>query len=189
MPFTSALARFSHMRALLLLACTACTPSLNWRDVRAGAGEQAAEVKLQMPCKPTRNSRKVILSNEKTEAAVNFTLTGCKAADMSFTLGAADMSQPERAAPALAWLAQKLATNIQAPPSSGVPFSPKGADSGAKHQRLKLQGQLPDGSKVEEQVALFNQGARVYQATVMAPAGLLSSEAAEAFFTSIELHQ
>jgi hypothetical protein len=99
------------------------------------------------------------------------------------------MSQPERAAPALAWLAQKLATNIQAPPSSGVPFSPKGADSGAKHQRLKLQGQLPDGSKVEEQVALFNQGARVYQATVMAPAGLLSSEAAEAFFTSIELHQ
>ncbi len=172
-----------------MLTCTACSPTLNWRDVRAGAGEQAGEVKLQMPCKPTRNSRKVVLSNEKADAAVSFTLTGCKAADMSFALGAADMSQPERAAPALAWLAQKLAINIQAPPSNGTLFSSKGANSAAKNQRLKLEGQLPDGSKVEEQVALFNQGSRVYQATVMAPAGMLSPEAAETFFTSIELPQ
>jgi hypothetical protein len=179
---------------LQFLSCvflfSACAPEFNWRDVRAGAGEKATEVQLQFPCKPGRAERKMVLSDDKAEAAVSFTLTGCSAGDVSFALGAVDVGSAERVAPTLQWLAHKLAKNIGATPTAASAFRPSGADASPHAQQMKIVGKLPDGSAVLERVAVFSQGTRVYQATVMMSKKIqnkTTEEAADSFFTSIKL--
>jgi hypothetical protein len=190
------------LRVLLLLACaacTACTPELNWRDSRAGAGKEASEVALQFPCKPSRAQRNLVLGD--SGQAVSFTLTGCNAAQMSFALGAADLSinaadtnintadlaDPQRIQATLAWMARKLTLNINATAAGQQPFAPQGASANSAAIQATLTGTLPDGTAVTERIAVFARGQRVYQATVMAPAGKLKAEAADQFFTSIAL--
>jgi hypothetical protein len=184
-----------HPCKLLFLSCvfllSACAPEFNWRDVRAGAGEKATEVQLQFPCKPGRAERKMVLSDDKAAAAVSFTLTGCSAGEVSFALGAADVGSAERVAPTLQWLAHKLAKNIGATASKGNVFRPSGADASPFAQQITVEGKLPDGNEVMERVAVFSQGTRVYQATVMSPKKIqnkATEEAADSFFSSIKLN-
>ncbi len=132
----------------------------------------------------------MVLSDDKADTPVSFTLTGCSAGDVSFALGAADVGKAERVAPTLQWLARKLAQNIGATPSNATVFRPQGANASPFAQQMKIEGKLPDGSAVMERVAVFSQGTRVYQATVMMPLKIqhkTTDEAADNFFASIKL--
>jgi hypothetical protein len=172
--------------ALLLMATAACTPELNWRDTHAGAGVEASEVSLQFPCKPSRAQRKLVLG--ESAAPVSFTLTGCNAGEMSFALGGADMGDAQLVQPTLQWMARKLALNINTNATSQQPYTPKGTSANGAAIQSTLNGKLPDGAAVTERIAVFAQGTRVYQATVMAPVGKLKADAADQFFSSIALH-
>ena len=64
---------FRHFLLLMmsLLALTACSPSLNWREVRASQGE----LKAMLPCKPDQGNRKQTLAGLELDVH----MTGCKA--------------------------------------------------------------------------------------------------------------
>jgi hypothetical protein len=165
----------------------ACSPALDWRDVRTGAGQDAAELQLLMPCKPQRETRALMLHNFQAP----FTLTACAANGMMFSIGAADIKDATQVAPTLVWMRNRLAANIAAVGSSSnaVSFAPKGATPNAEAQRLQLQGKRPDGQDLIEHAAVFTQGTRVYQAVVTAPPARFNRDAAEQFFSSIALPQ
>ena len=77
--------------ALTVLA--ACTPTLDWREVRPGAAEAVA----LFPCKPASHARELALAGQQ----VKLTLHACQAGDATWGLAWADVGDPGRVADAL----------------------------------------------------------------------------------------
>jgi hypothetical protein len=166
--------RLSPLLAVLMLA--ACSPALNWREVRPeGSGALA-----MFPCKPSHEVRHVVLAGMPLEMAV----VACHAADAMFGLGYADVGDPTRVAAALQALAQAAGANLGAA-SVEAPLQVPGMTPQPAAQALSLKGQLPDGRHVQGRVAVFAKGTRVYQATVFGPQ--LDDDAPTAFFGGLRL--
>ena len=149
----------SALSGLAVLA--ACTPALNWRDVRPEGGGLVAV----MPCRPDRHERPVPLAGPPVALA----LWVCSADGHTFALASADLSDPARVSPALRALAQAAQANVQGRIESEQPAAVPGMTPQAAAVRWRLAGQLPDGQPVREQVLVFASGLRVYQATVVGP--------------------
>lgn len=166
--------------AVLALACaaTACTPVLDWRDVRPeGAGLLAL-----FPCKPSSHARRLLLAG----VAVEMNLFACTASGATYAVGFADMGEGQRVGPALDEMAEAAARNIGATAARpAVPLRIDGATPLAQAGRQQLHGQLADGQRVEEQVAVFARGTKVFQATVVG--ARLDVEAVETFFGALRL--
>jgi hypothetical protein len=160
----------------LALATTACTPTLDWRDVRpAGAGLLAL-----FPCKPATGVRRLVL----TGVTVEMTLYACTAGDSTFAVGFADVGEPQRVGPALAQLWAAAAHNIGSSGSHAVaPLKVAGMTPQPQAGRQAFAGKLGDGQSVEEQVAVFARGTRVFQATMVGPK--LDVQAVETFFGAL----
>jgi len=165
---------------LLLFAAvfaTACSPTLNWREVRPqGSGVQAL-----FPCKPAHQTRKVMV----TGAAVEMTLHACTAGGATWAIGFAELGEPARVAPALAELAEAATRNVAAARTNGREFEVPGMTPNPQAQRLALSGARPDGSAVLTHVALFSKGTRVFQATVVGAEP--PPDAVETFFGALRL--
>lgn len=165
---------------ILLWACAlaACTPTLDWRTVRLeGSGLEAL-----FPCRPASDARKLTLAGQ----AVEMTLYACMAGGATYAVGFADVGQPLRVEPALAELSAAAARNIGAAGAHAVaPLRVEGMTPNPQAGRLALAGQLADGQRVEEQVAVFARGTRVFQATMVG--AKLEAEAVEAFFGALRL--
>ena len=73
---------------LILLLC-ACTPALNWRDVRLESADGSA-LKAALPCKPDNATRKQQLG----DIQVDLSMMGCVANDDNFYLVAHSFNQP-----------------------------------------------------------------------------------------------
>jgi hypothetical protein len=163
---------------MLACAMSGCAPTLDWRDVRpAGAGLQAL-----FPCKPVPHARHVPLGGTYVE----LTLHACSAGGATYAVAFADVGQPQYVAPALAALASAAARNIDA---NGVAekltVHVAGMTPNAQASRQHLVGRLADGQAVEEQVAVFARGTRVYQATIVG--ATLDADAIEMFFGALRL--
>ena len=170
------------LRRLLLCATLlgamlpACTPALDWREVRVEGGQASA----LFPCKP---------KSQPGEAASGGTPTRvprlpCEADGHTCALAYADLGDPLRAGPALAGMAAALAVNLQAGPVRSAPLEVPGMTPGAQARRLWFDGRMPDGSPVAEQAALFAHGTRVYQAVVL---GARPDAAAQTFLDSLRI--
>jgi hypothetical protein len=164
---------------ILSLACAlvACTPTLDWRTVRP----ESSGLEALFPCKPAGHARKLTLAGE----AVEMTLYACTAGGATYAVGFADVGQPQRVERALAELSAAAALNIGAAGSPAAPLRVEGMTPNPQAGRLSLAGQLADGQRVEEQVAVFARGTRVYQATMVG--AKLDAEAVEAFFGALRL--
>jgi len=167
---------------ILALACAtmACTPTLDWRDVRpVGAGLLAL-----FPCKPAVEARRLALAG----IAVEMTLYACTAGGSTFAVGFADVGEPHRVDPALAQLWAAAARNIGSSASHAVvPLKVEGMTPQPQAGRKAFAGRLGDGQSVEEQVAVFARGTRVFQATMVGPK--LDVEAVETFFGALRLSE
>jgi hypothetical protein len=165
---------------VLALACAAiaCTPVLDWRDVRPEGSGLAA----QFPCKPASLARQLALAGVRVE----MTLYACSASGVTYAVAFADIDQPQLVGRALGELARAAARNIgaQGPPAL-LPLRVDGATPNAFAGRQALAGQLGDGQRVEEQVAVFARGTRIYQATMVGPR--LEIESVDAFFGALRL--
>lgn len=162
---------------LLASALAACTPTLDWRTVRPeGSGLEAL-----FPCKPAGHARRVTLAGD----GVELTLYACTAGGVTFAVGFADVGQPQRTGPALAELSAAAARNIGAVGSAVLPLRIEGMTPNPQAGRLRLNGQLGDGQRVEEQVAVFSRGTRVFQATMVG--AKLDAEAVATFFGALRL--
>lgn len=134
------------------------------------------------PCKPASHARRLTLAG----ADVEMTLYACSAEGVTYAVGFADVGQPQRVGDALGELAAAAARNIGGSAGTrGAALRIEGMTPNARAGRTSIKGALADGRRVEESVAVFARGTRVYQATVVGPT--IEIETAETFFGGLRL--
>lgn len=161
------------LAAGLLLA--ACSPALDWREVRPGDSTLVAH----FPCKPEHQARQVRLA----EQTVRMVLHACTADNMTWALALADMGDPALVATALAELHAAAQRNMGATTTQVLKLDVEGSTPNPQAQRVAFAGRLPDGRAVNEQSAVFAKGTMVFQATALG--GSLPTEAADMFFANL----
>jgi hypothetical protein len=161
----------------LLAVATACTPTLDWRDVRP----EGSGATLLLPCKPSSLTRDVRLAG----GSVRLTLHACSAGGATWALGFADVGDAARVAAALAELRAAAIANLGAGASQVLALAVPGATPYAGNTHVLISGHLPDGAAVQEQLAVFARGTLVFQATVLG--AQLPADGVETFFTSLRL--
>jgi len=155
----------------------ACSPALDWREVRPeGSGAAAL-----FPCKPKTQTRTASVAG----ARVPMTLVSCEADGMTFALSHADLEDPSSVTPALVALRLALAGNLSARDVHSAAFGVAGMTPNAETVRIAFSGRTPDGTPMHEQAVLFTHGTRVYQAVVLG--ARFDEAAADAFFESLRL--
>jgi hypothetical protein len=155
----------------------ACTPALNWREVRPADSEAIA----LFPCKPQRFSRDVTLAGSK----VPVQLASCSAQDATYALMYAQVGDPIKVNAALAEMRSAAAANIGAKVTAGAAWSVPGMTPNPLAEKLVMEGRNAQGDAVREEAAFFVKGLRVYQATVVGPQ--LDKEAVDTFFSGLKL--
>ena len=159
------------------LGLAACSPALNWREVRPAS----APLALLLPCKPDQGSRTVPFAGRETPLQ----MVGCEAAGMTFAVAHADIA-PD-ADPAVV-LRQWSALSLSHIGAQGAQEQPASVPGAAMAWRLRATGRRPDGSAVLTEALYFAQGQRVYQAVLYAGAGTRDQrEAADTFLASLKL--
>jgi hypothetical protein len=161
--------------AVALLA--ACSPALDWRELRP----EGSGLALLMPCKPDRQSRRVALAS----AQVPMTLHACSAAGVTWAVAFADVGDPTKVGAALDELRAAAAANLGAGETTELPLNVAGATPQPASRRVQFHGRMPDGRAVSEQTAVFAKGTRVFQVVVLGP--VLEPQAVASFFDSLRL--
>ena len=163
--------------AAAALTLTACSPSLNWRQVRS----DAAPLTLLLPCKPDRAQKEVPLGG----VPVTLSMLGCEADGVTFAVSVADIGDTTRASAVLAqWQALTLA-HMRAQAPNLQPAKVPGAGTDPAPVRVQARGQQADGRAVEGQALYFARGSLLVQAVVYAPR--IAPEAADTFFGGLAL--
>ena len=159
------------------LALAACSPTLNWREVRP----EGSEAQLLLPCRPASATRSIVLAGQP----LRLSMLACDAGDVTWALAHADVGDPARVGPVLEALRRAAAGNVGAAQGDPLPLAVAGATPNPATMRLRLAGRLPDGSAVAEEVAVFAYGSRVYQASALG--AQLPAEGTDTFFASLRV--
>jgi hypothetical protein len=166
------------LAGLLLIA--ACTPTFNWRTVRA----EGAPLQALMPCKPDRAEREVPLGG------LNATLhmLSCDTGGLTFAVAWVDAGDAARAALALqAWRRATLVA-VQADPAvaddpaAQWPAALSGSDSALG---LQASGRDPRGEPVKVRALHASQGGRLVHAAIYGRD--IAPEQAATFFEGVTL--
>ncbi|HEX6707934.1 MAG TPA: hypothetical protein VF169_24555 [Albitalea sp.] len=163
--------------ALAVLGLAACSPPLDWREVRP----IDSDVTALFPCKPQRLSRPVTLAGAK----VQMDLVSCSAKDATYALAYARMPEPVQVSHALRQLRAAASANIGASAPSTAAWTVPGMTPNPLAEKLSLAGRGADGKSVQEQAVFFVKGLRIYQATLVGPE--IDAQAAETFFNGLKL--
>lgn len=167
-------------RYLLPLALAAllaaCSPPLNWREVRPGG-----ELRALLPCKPDQGSRQQSLAGRDIEVR----MLGCEAGGALFALSVAELGEAGHAQAVQAQWQLNLLANMQAQVSDTQAWAPKGASAQLAPLRLKARGLQSDGQAVAAQAVWFVHGTRLYHAVIYAER--ISTEMSEPFFDGLAL--
>jgi hypothetical protein len=169
--------RPTQLALLLGASIAACTPALDWRDVRP----EGSAASLQFPCKPQSQTRQAALDGEAT----TMTLVSCTADGLTFALVHADLGDPARVTPALIAMRKALVANLGANQGVVKPFVLTGMTPSPEAVRLRVSGHTPEGAPIVEEAVLFTRGTRVYQAAVLGARP--DAAAVELFFESLRL--
>ncbi|CAN5215073.1 hypothetical protein BH11PSE9_BH11PSE9_26020 [soil metagenome] len=162
--------------AWVLASLTACSPTLDWRETQfEGSGIVAS-----FPCRPDRYARAVIVAGAKAQ----MDMLTCAAGGATYALSFFDVADPAAVTPALADLRALAASNLGATAPQAAPLEIKGMTANEQSARLTIAGRLPDGAAVQESVAFFVKGLRIYQATAIG--AKLAPEALDTFFASLK---
>lgn len=166
----------------LAAALSACSPALNWREVRP----EATALVAMFPCKPSRQTRDLPLAG----ARVRMELLACEAAGATWAVSHAQVGDPARVGASLAALNESLAANLgMGSTPDGVAWSVPGMTPQPQARRLQLRGQRADGAEVRVETGVFAHGTQVFQVVVMQPAkdAAPDAETLQAFFGSVQV--
>jgi hypothetical protein len=163
--------------AATTLVLAACSPALDWRQVRP----DDAGVEAMFPCKPLSHARTVPLAGQPTRML----LYACTTGSMTFALTAAQLEDPARVTPALLELRAAAAANLDGAEVVLGPMQAAGMTPNPQAVRLSVRGRRPDGAALVQEVGLFTKGTRVYQASVIG--SRLSEEAVDTFLSGFKL--
>lgn len=184
----------------------ACTPALDWREVRFEGAMQASDASpltALLPCKPDRATREQTVGGER----VNLSMMGCPAAGATFTLSRMVLTTPAKAPQVLAaWQAATLANLVpggkaqadqpQAAQPVTSPIKVPGASGWPAAVRMNVTGAAAGGATAAPltgQVAWFAQLAGpdmvLYQAAIYGSRDSkpLGTESIQTFFESLRL--
>jgi hypothetical protein len=159
------------------LLVAACSPALEWRRLQP----EGWGVALSMPCRPAGHARQLPLAGTRVELR----LMACSVDDHTFAIASAELADPARVGPALLALAAAARANVQGTADAGQDAAVPGMTPHPAARRWRVQGQLPDGRAVQEQVLVFAHGLRVFQATLVGPRA--DDALAQPFFDSIAI--
>ena len=164
--------------ALILLLC-ACTPALNWRDVRLEAID-GSTLKAALPCKPDQATRKQQLGDVQVELS----MMGCVANETTFTLSRVPLTNPLDAPKVMAAWQVAAVTNVGAKPAPLTAASVLGAGAWPAATRTTLAGPAIQAHMLwfAKQTAT---GVTLYQAALYGKQP--SNEAITTFFESLQL--
>lgn len=150
------------MATLLLLG--ACSPTLNWREVRVA---EAGLVAL-LPCKPERTTRTVQMGGQ----ALQMHMVGCEAAGATLAVAYAPLPPGMSPAQALEGWRSVVQTHVGATAEAVRPYAPQGAAEMPQSVRLTLRNGHWGQRAVQGQAAWFARiqpdAAMVYHAVVYA---------------------
>lgn len=155
----------------------ACSPALDWREVRP----EKASLLAMFPCKPQRQVRQLQLAGG--DAAVQ--LLGCQADGITWGLSTADLGDADRVSAALAELRSARVRNLSGLEEGMERLRLEGMAPADQALRFQVSGQRPDGTPLAEHSLVFSHGTRVYHAAVLG--GAPTAEALEAFFGGLRL--
>jgi hypothetical protein len=163
----------------LLSAATlaACSPTFNWREVRA----EPTPLKAMLPCKPDKGARTVPMAGRE----VSLEVLGCDTGGATFAVLFADIGDASRLGEVLAQWNTATLLNLRSEAAQQRAFLPPGALG--LHQSLQVvaRGKRADGSKVESHAAYFARGSHVFQAVIYSSE--LKPEVADTFFSGLRL--
>ena len=134
------------------------------------------------PCKPKTHERQIQLAANN----VHWTLYECAADGLTWALGFADLQDPADVGAALQALRVSAAANLQASAARQLPLTLGGATPNPASAMLRIDGRLPNGQPVVEQVVIVAKGTRVIQATVLG--AKLPDEPVDSFFSGLRLN-
>lgn len=165
---------------LLALACAACSPTLDWREVRCGS---PAVVAL-FPCKPVAQERALSLAGQSWQA----TLRACDAQGMTFAVLSlaqpqpTDPKQPDTPpGPVQVQALQESAAQRWGPVVEAVGAAGEVKLPAFTSSRWSLhRRQLEDGRTIESQALFVAHGPQLLQISVSGPR--LEATALESFF-------
>ena len=166
-----------YLLAPLLILLQACSPSLNWREVRLGGGE----LKAVLPCKPDQAQRRQSLAGYEIELA----MLGCEAGGALYAISVAELGTPAQAQQVQAQWQTNLLATLQAQGSSRQAFVIRGANAQPEALQLQASGRSAEGRALAVQAVWFMRGTRLYHAAVYAER--LTAEMSEPFFGGMEL--
>lgn len=171
----------TRLVVVLGLLTVACSPGLNWRDVRP----TKAPLQALFPCKPEEAERRLPIG----EQTVLMRMLACEADGATFTLAYADINQAPRLGEVLEVWRTATLRQAKAAPTTGVPFLPKGALGLSQSTKVVARGEKPDGSAVTIHAVWFAQGSTVFQAAVYSSSRSADTHlsAADTYFSGLKL--
>lgn len=167
------------LSGLLGVFLGACTPVLDWREVRV----DDAALTAWFPCKPDRRVRDLHFGG----VAVRMEMVACTADASTYAVSFLALQDAAAVTPMLEALRSAAITNIGGDPPRVGPFELSGMTPNRAAGRLGLSGRMPGGAAVREQAAFFARGLRIYQASVIGAAP--TAEAVEMFISSLEFRR
>jgi hypothetical protein len=146
----------------VLMPLPACTPSLNWRDVRPAG----AELRMMFPCKPEVFSRAAELPAAAGEM-LRAGLAVCEVGGRSFSLSWSDVGEPTQVSTALRLMRERLSLKLGASVAPLQPLLLPGATPNEFAGRFSLQMHSSEGRPQAADGLVFARGSRVYQLLMM----------------------
>jgi len=176
--------------ALAVGACAmlaACSPELNWREVRLGG------LAALLPCKPDAARRTVPLGTQD----VAMDMLGCEAKGALFAVSHVRLDGRQAVDAARAQWRQQALASLQTRSVQELPFhlAPPGGGqrasqatqvlAGSSTEWVAAQGTRPDGSPIEARLLWLAQGEDLYHVAMYADQ--VSDEVVEMLFSGLAL--
>lgn len=153
----------------LVWTLTACSPKLDWREVRG----TDAPFTVLLPAKPASFSREMELDGVR----LNLHMTAADADGISFAIGYAKLDDAGKSAGVLTAMKAGMLKNIQA--NTSKELNQSGTD-------IEASGTRQDGQAVKLVGRFVARGNWVYQVVLIGSAKALTPEVVDTFLTSFK---
>ncbi len=162
-----------------LLALSACSPEMDWRSV----GFEGSTLKVQLPCKPDRTTRRVTMGG----SSVDLQVAGCERGSAMVAVMTAQLPQGADANAILQGWQRITLEHVQGQVEMRTPWTPKGMMVLPSSQLVQAHGQRPDGRTVQMQAVWggFAQGEHMNIVHAVVYADKRTEEPAATLFEAI----
>lgn len=162
---------------LVLVTLSACSPSLNWREVHSSD----ALFSVLLPAKPASHERPVKLG----ALPVTMQMTAAEVDELNFAVASASIDDEQQRKAALAFMQQAMVQNIRGSITEQKAVTLK---DGTHMTEIHATGVTANGRRIALWARFGIKAAIVYQVVAMGPQDKLTGEIADTFLSSFALN-